>query len=503
MTGAEVPQQPGAARQGLRTVSLQHRVTVAALAVMAGLVLVLGAFVDITLQRRLASDLRSRLLRDIAAVRPIATQPDARAALRALERQGIGTTVTRPDGAQVIATGPQPDPVVLSRILAAASRGGSPVVGEGGGSLSVARVMPSGLAVTLTADAAFIDRTVRQVRLLTLVGGGLVLAVGGLVLTRVVRVALAPLDTITGLARAITEGDRGARLAPDRTDTELGRTAAAFDDMLDALEGAENTARAAEAQARAAEARMRDFLSDAAHELRTPVAGLRAAAETVLRETSVDHVSGPPADRERLAVAMVREAERAGRLVDDLLAMARIDRGLALELTQVRLADVAAEQIARQRLLAPHLHVELDGSAPPVLADASRISQILANLLDNARRAVDGRGRVAVRLGAESGSAAGSAAGGVTSSLTGSHTGMATVDVLDDGPGIPQADRERVFERFVRLDASRASRSGGAGLGLPIARGLARAHGGDLVALPAPAGAWLRLSLPMEGPPPG
>lgn len=205
---------------------------------------------------------------------------------------------------------------------------------------------------------------------------------------------------------------------------------------------------------------MRSFLSDAAHELRTPVAGITAAADTLVRARP-DVV-----EREELAVHVVRQAGRAARLVDDLLLMARVDGGLALEPTSVDLGAVARSEADRARLRSPGLTVqvsETDG-AVVVSADGDRIGQVLANLLENAARATDGAGHVVVeidRLG-----------------------DVGRVRVADDGPGIPAVDRARVFDRLVRLDAARAASGGGAGLGLPIARGIARAHGGDLVCAP-------------------
>jgi signal transduction histidine kinase len=225
---------------------------------------------------------------------------------------------------------------------------------------------------------------------------------------------------------------------------------------------------------------MREFLSDAAHELRTPIAGLRSVAETSLRAQL------SPADQERLAVVMVQEAARAGRLVDDLLAMARIDRGLELQRHPVDLVGLLDSQVERLRVVAPAVTIHVTGTAPPVPADPERITQVLTNLLDNARRAMDGQGRIDVTVAeevAEDGS-------------------WVVVDVRDDGPGIPADALERVFDRFVRLDQSRTGSRGGTGLGLPIARGIARAHGGDLVALPAARGAWLQLRLPGERPGP-
>src|SRR5690606_25043392 len=265
----------------------------------------------------------------------------------------------------------------------------------------------------------------------------------------------------TALARSITSGDRGRRLAPTRTDTELGRTAAAFDEMLDALEGAE-------AAARAEEARTRRFVADAAHELRTPIAGVQAVAEAALAPDM------SPEERERLHLLMLRESRRAGRLVDDLLVLARLDAGLELRREPVDLLELARTEAERARLVSPDQRVEVRGEPVTVAGDASRLAQVLGNLLDNARRH----------------------AGPGTVTITVSAGDPATVLVTDEGPGVPPADRERIFDRLVRLDEARGE-DGGAGLGLAIARGIARAHGGELrcVEPPSGRGAAFELSL--------
>ncbi|GAB25822.1 putative two-component histidine kinase [Gordonia polyisoprenivorans NBRC 16320 = JCM 10675] len=333
-----------------------------------------------------------------------------------------------------------------------------------------------GATLTLAVDGDLLGGV--QSRLLI---GMAITGSGALVLTALLlwfgmRYALAPLDTMTDVARSIARGRRGERLAPTRTDTELGRTAAAFDDMLDSLEGAE-------ANQRAAQQSVRQFVADAAHELRTPVTGVQAIAETLLQMDA----DASAEDREQLLLLLIQETHRAGRLVGDMVDMARIDAGLALHPEAVDLVALAEDQCRRVAILHPELTVVATGDAPPTLADPGRISQILANLIDNACQATPAGGRVEVAVAhapTESG-------------------GWVTVTVSDTGPGVPDADRERIFDRMVRLDDSRDRRSGGAGLGLAVARGLARAHGGEVRLLPrtpdgATQGAVFRLELPFR-----
>jgi PAS domain S-box-containing protein len=202
-------------------------------------------------------------------------------------------------------------------------------------------------------------------------------------------------------------------------------------------------------EARASEVATRRFLADAAHQLRTPMAGIRACAETLLRGTAAE-------DGDRLLATMVRETSRAGRLIGSLLQMARLDQGLPLSAGRVDLAGVCADEVERLSLLCPELDVRLDlhrAPARPLVADAAACREILSNLGDNARRHAAGRVRLVLDADFQA----------------------VSVRVWDDGPGVADDDRERVFERFVSLDGR-----GGSGLGLPIARALARALGGEL-----------------------
>ncbi|HEX4252619.1 MAG TPA: ATP-binding protein [Pseudonocardia sp.] len=340
------------------------------------------------------------------------------------------------------------------------------------------RTLSSGAQLTLFGDAGELTAIQRRLsRLLLMLGlGGL--AVAGIALFVTTRLALGPLDTMTALARSIAAGDRGRRLAPIRTDTELGRTAAAFDDMLDALEGAERTAKQAEAVARDSERQTRQFVADAAHELRTPITGLRAAAEAALSSRATGE------ERERLHLLLLREAGRAGRLVEDLLALAQIDAGLRLLREPVELRALAEAEAERIRLLAPTVTVSVLGEPLTVPGDPQRLAQVLANLLDNARRYTPDGGEITITVD-QSRDAAGSEASGGAPDGPATGGSVARVRVADTGPGVPEADRERIFDRLVRLDDARRRDAGGpgfsgAGLGLAIARGIAHAHGGEL-----------------------
>ncbi|HUP69327.1 MAG TPA: PAS domain S-box protein [Acidimicrobiales bacterium] len=218
--------------------------------------------------------------------------------------------------------------------------------------------------------------------------------------------------------------------------TEQRRVAAALEEALE--------------EARRAEARSRRFLADAAHQLRNPIAGVRACADSLLRTTITD-------THEELLALLMSESFRASRLVSSLLRIASLDRGESPTLRQGDVVAICRDEVERVRVRGPQLDVSVRVAVPlehePFL-DADSVREILGNLLDNARR--HARSRIEV----------------VVSPL--SHEGV-EVRVIDDGLGLAPGTEEVVFERFASLDGA-----GGSGLGLPIARGLAQSHGGDL-----------------------
>ena len=225
--------------------------------------------------------------------------------------------------------------------------------------------------------------------------------------------------------------------------TEQRWMASTLDTTLAALQQAADDAKASEEASRR-------FLADAAHQLRTPMTGIRACAETLLRGASA------PEDVDRLMATMVRETSRAARLIASLLRMARLDQGMPLAGEPVDVVALCAEEVERLSLLSPDLTVSLHADLYPArlaLADAPACREILSNLGDNARR----HARTRIDLVVET------------------DDDVVRARVLDDGPGLQGGSRTEVFDRFVSLDGR-----GGSGLGLPIARALATAMGGDL-----------------------
>jgi signal transduction histidine kinase len=507
-------------------VSLRRRVVLFSLAVLGVVLVLVSALVLLFTGIESRSDLVVQLNSRAALADQLARQrlPPATIVER-VRGPAVRVELIGRNGTSYGSGGFRPDPSGPVRVYPDSPDPGGPPGppgrrGQGGPVLH--RTLADGSQLTLYGDAGELTAIQRRLSRLLVVLGLAGLAVAGLALLATTRLALGPLDTMTALARSIAAGDRGRRLAPTRTDTELGRTASAFDAMLDSLEGAERQAKQSEAVARSSERKTRQFVADAAHELRTPIAGVRAAAEAALSSRATGE------ERDRLHLLLLREAGRAGRLVEDLLAMAQIDAGLRLIRDAVELRGLAEAEVERIRLLAPTVSVRVVGEQLTVPGDAQRLAQVLANLLDNARRYTPDGGEITVTVDHAPADAAPEPAELTTAELTtaeptgteptrteptgteragteptgtepaaanqpgkrgapggGGGESMARVRVADSGPGVPAEDRERIFDRLVRLDDARSHDSGvpgrgGAGLGLAIARGIARAHGGEL-----------------------
>jgi two-component system OmpR family sensor kinase len=436
----------------LNTVSLRLRVIAAVMAVLAVILILLSIAVSAIFIAQSNRNLNALLTGQAQLARQLA-------------RSGVGP--------QQIVNRVQAGGVQAYLILRNGTEFGTPITA--GGSVKTTTITLNaptprvdGAQLTLAIDTSLVSDARRTLRRVLLITDVIALLISAALVAAAVRLALRPLDSMAALAKTVSQGNRGARLAPTRTDTEIGQTAQAFDEMLDELEGAE-------ARAQQAEERTRTFLADAAHELRTPIAGVHAAAETLLHhDDQLDH-----AERQHLQALLVREAERAGALISDLLAAARLDAGIDLDLAPVSLRTLAHTEIDRVRLLHPEATVTMSGPEVVARADAAKVSSILRNLIDNAMRAVGPQGKVHVVIREQD------------------H--FAIAEVWDSGPGVPPSERERIFERLVRLDHDRAMDTGGSGLGLAIARGYARAHGGDLTCEdPRGMGAMFRLLLPLE-----
>jgi signal transduction histidine kinase len=281
-------------------------------------------------------------------------------------------------------------------------------------------------------------QTVTTVAKYLVIGFPALLIVVGVAGWLMVGQALRPVERIRARVQGIGTRDLTERVPVPTTRDEIARLALTMNQMLDRLETGQATQRA--------------FVADASHELRSPLATLTAALEVIEADTTGQ------AWRE-LSQVMGTETDRMRQLVEDLLLLAKADdTGIRMRRTDVDLDDLVAAEIQRLRSSAPELTVTGDVHPVRVVGDPARLSQVLRNLVDNAARAA----HTTVRL------------------TTAEQNGSAIITVEDDGDGIPEADRQRVFERFVRLDTSRSRASGGSGLGLSIAQEIARAHNGTI-----------------------
>ena len=232
-------------------------------------------------------------------------------------------------------------------------------------------------------------------------------------------------------------------------------------------------------QRRRLEVLRRDFVANASHELKTPVAAVRALAETLLTALPDD----PEAGR-RFAERIGREAERLDALTRDLLDLSRVERG-TLDVEPVDLVGLAKEVVGGYGDLAEERRIRLRAELQPQVSmrgDRAQLGLLLSNLLDNALRFTPAKGTVCVRLDATE--------------------SRAVIQVSDTGHGIPAGELPRVFERFYRVDKARARQTGGTGLGLAIVRHVAEAHGGTVrVDSELGRGSTFTVTLPVAGPP--
>ncbi|WP_203350275.1 cell wall metabolism sensor histidine kinase WalK [Streptomyces sp. S-9] len=281
-----------------------------------------------------------------------------------------------------------------------------------------------------------------------LIGFPLLLGVVAAVTWLVTGRALRPVEGIRREMAAITASEDLRRRVPEpATHDEIARLARTTNATLAALESSVE--------------RQRRFVADASHELRSPIASLRTQLEVAAAHPELLDLDGAVEDTVRLQ-----------NLAADLLLLARLDAGERPAGTRVDLAALAREEAAGRE------GVTVEAEAVEVSGSRGQLGRVLANLLDNAQRHARERITVTVRREGD----------------------QAVVGVADDGEGVAGADRERIFERFVRLDAARSRDDGGAGLGLAIARDVAVRHGGTLTAGAAPAGgALFELRLPLAG----
>jgi two-component system, OmpR family, sensor kinase len=282
-----------------------------------------------------------------------------------------------------------------------------------------------------------------------------------------VRVGLRPLRNIESTAANIAGGELSLRVAPADERTEVGRLGIALNTMLERIEDAF-------AKQQASEERLRRFVADASHELRTPVSAVGAYAELFERGAQQR-----PDDLARVLRGVRVETSRMQALIEDLLLLTRLDEGRPLERQPVELVGLAGEAVEAAQTIGGEWPLSLEADEPvEVTGDRMRLREVLDNLLANVRTHTPPGTPSTVRVDAQ-----------------GSE---AILEVTDEGPGLDADDAARVFERFYRADPSRARDRGGTGLGLAVVAALVEAHGGRVELDTSPgSGATFRVRLPL------
>ena len=442
---------------GLRRASVRSRSTAAVVIVVSAAMALGAAVLLLLLQRALITGVSDEAEDRATQVASWVSDQGTTGLGRELSEATVTQSVQVLDGSGRVAaaSSPRVDDRPLTDLrpaageLARAEVGEMPLLGDDHSHVVVAQGVAYGgqTYTVVVASSVQIQRdTIGTVTKYLLVGFPVLLVVVAIAGWLIVGQALRPVERIRSRVQGIGSGDLSERVPVPATRDEIARLAATMNEMLDRLQMGQAT--------------QRRFVSDASHELRSPLATLTAALEVVEADTTGQ------AWRE-LHQVMEAETERMRRLVEDLLLLAKADdTGLRMQRTDVDLDDLVAAEIQRLRSFAIELTVTGDVHPVRVVGDPAHLSQVVRNLVDNAARAA----HTTVRL----------------TSIE--QNGSAVITVEDDGDGIPEDDRLRVFERFVRLDTSRSRSSGGSGLGLSIALEITRAHHGTITLTPSPTG---------------
>jgi two-component system OmpR family sensor kinase len=307
--------------------------------------------------------------------------------------------------------------------------------------------------------------TTSLIQTLLLAGAG-VLLIGGAATWWTVDRSMRPVGEMVETAEAIAAGDLTQRVPPGNPNTELGRLGHSLNEMLAHIEDALTTERDGRE-------RLRRFVADASHELRTPVTAIAGYAE--LRR------QGGLVDLEALDRAWSRiesESDRMRSLIEDLLMLARLGESQMLSVDDVDLAQIARDAATDHATIDSERPITVEGvEVLTIQGDEQRLHQVVSNLLANVRVHTP--------------------AGTIVTVEVEDQDAWAVLRVIDDGPGIPLESLEHVFDRFYRADPSRSRRSGGSGLGLSIVQAIVEAHGGTVDAtIDAGGGARLTVRLP-------
>ena len=433
----------------------------------------------VTSTRDDALDIIRRQVERSLLIRTTSPRPPAGAGQQASDPRGRMTAhlVIAPDNTIGIAeaAGSPSDPLPLPDLSEAdidALRDGDDITVDAvDGSLRYLVMAAPDDAGRLEVEAApldDIDATISSLIRRLLVGASITLALAAAAVVLVLRHGLRPLRKVIATADAVAAGERDQRIPTDEGPTEIRHLSTALDDML-------QNQRASLAAREQSEERLRQFISDASHELQTPITSVLGWVQ-LQRRGALD-AAGSDAAMARIEA----ESRRMAALVEELLLLARLDEQRPLHLVAIDLAAVAADAVTDARAVEAERPLTLDAPAPViVMGDPDRLRQVIDNLLRNVRVHTPAAAPATVRVFAEG--------------------GCARVVVEDSGPGIDPESLPHVFDRFWRRDHSRTRATGGAGLGLAIVTALAAAHGGSVTAGNLPGGgAAFTVELPLAG----
>jgi len=336
---------------------------------------------------------------------------------------------------------------------------------------AVAQLLPSGLGtVVVSTSLSDIQNTAHRIGFFFFIITLIMLLILAFLARGIIALSLKPLREVEATAAAFADGDFTARLPEANPRTEVGRLGASLNSMLGRIEDSF----AAKVES---ESKLRRFVADASHELRTPLTAIRGFAE-LHRQGAV---SGETQTKELLG-RIESESIRMGTLVEDLLLLARMDQAPQLKQEPVDINQVINECVASARAAGPNHPISVDLGAEDnyVLGDAMRVHQAIQNLLANARTHTPAGTPIEI-------------------SVLNQEREL-QINVKDSGPGLSEADQEKIFERFFRADPSRVRKGGeGAGLGLAIVDAVMKVHNGKVtVASKLGAGATFTLHFPIE-----
>lgn len=458
--------------------NVRMRLTLWYTLVLAGLLALYAGVASLFLFLSLREDFDHNLLEDVETVEGmLAKEPNGKVSLRSSHADGAEPRV----GHFIEVWSPEGLLIYRSASLENLTLGGPPAQGEGtkdefpatlrlanGNKVRLARsaytIEDQPIVLRVAYNEGSLWRELGEFGQVLLLGFPIAVALAGFGGYALARKALAPIDAMATQSRKISAERLNERLPIQNPEDELGKLGITFNELLARLQAAFD--------------QLRRFTADASHELRTPLTAIRSVGEVALQEQK------SPAEYRDVIGSMLEEVDRLTRLVESLLVLSRADTGhVQLQRTDITLLALVQEAVSLVEVLAEEKkqQVVLEGDVTAVVsADRLILRQAIVNLLDNAIKYSPAGSRILLRVA--------------------SSAGHATLEVVDEGPGVPPEHRPHLFDRFYRVESARTREWGGAGLGLSISRWAAEAHGGEITLQSEEGhGSTFRFSLPLAG----